>query len=142
MGEGAGRVCRTILFVLPVAAALAACSGHQSGEVAARSDDAANPFPANYKSDILAMLRVYLNDPTNVRDAGVSEPFLQAVGGHDRYAVCIRLTAKKMGGGYAPPKSHVAYFAHGRLDQMIEANLKQCDEATYQPFPEAEKLSR
>jgi hypothetical protein len=138
------RSAASCLFLV-VAAALAACSGHhgrESGEIAARADDARNPFPANYKSDLLAMLRVYLNNPTNVRDAGVSEPFLAPVGGRNRYAVCVRLSAKKRNGEYAANQEHVAYFTAGRLDQMVEANQKQCEEAAYQPFPEAEKLTR
>lgn len=137
------RIAAFSSFLL-LAAALAACSGREGrpGEIAARADDAANAYPADYKSDILAMLRVYLNDPTHVRDAGVSEPFLQAVGGRNRYAVCVRLSARKSSGEYAAAKQHVAYFLHGRLDQMVEANREQCEEASYQPFPEAERLSR
>ena len=129
-------------LLLALGAAFAACSGGQQAEDASLRSDAASVFPASYKADILAMLRVYLNDPTNVRDAGVSEPFLQAVGGRNRYAVCVRLSAKKLSGEYSPTKSHIAYFAAGRLDQMIEANRDQCDAAAYLPFPEAEKLSR
>jgi hypothetical protein len=131
--------------ILLLAAALAACSGRDgrhSGEIAARADDAANAYPANYKSDLLAMLRVYLNDPTNVREAGLTEPFVQPVGGRNRFAVCVRLSARKSSGDYAAAKEHVAYFLHGRLDQMIEANHEQCAEASYQAFPEAEKLTR
>ena len=132
-------------LILLLAAALAACSGRdgrQSGEAAARADEAINPLPANYKADVLAMLRVYLNDPTNVREAGLTEPFIQPVGGRNRYAVCVRLSVRKSSGDYAAAKEHVAYFLHGRLDQMIEANREQCEAATYQSFPEAEKLSR
>ena len=133
--------CLTLAF----AAELAACSvyeAHEAAEVAARADEASNIYPPNYKADILAVLRVYLNDPTHVRDAGVSEPFLQPVGGRNRYTVCVRLSARKSNGDYGPVKSHVAYFLSGRLDRLIEANQKQCDSASYQPFPEAENLSR
>ena len=133
--------CQALLL----AAALAACSGHHggpSGELAARADDAANSYPENYKADVLAMLRVYLNDPSHVREAGLSEPFLHPVGGRNRYAVCVRLSARKSSGEYAAAREHVAYFLRGRLDQMVEANAKQCEEASYQPFPEAEKLTR
>ena len=133
--------CLTLAF----AADLASCSvyeAHQAAEVASRADEATNIYPPNYKADILAVLRVYLNDPTHVRDAGVSEPFLQPVGGRNRYTVCIQLSARKSSGDYGPLRSHVAYFASGRLDRLIDANQHQCDQAAYQPFPEAEKLSR
>jgi hypothetical protein len=132
-------------LILAGAAGLASCSvyeAHQAAEVAARADEATNIYPPNYKSDILAVLRVYLIDPTNVRDAGVSEPFLQSVGGRNRYTVCVQLSARKSSGGYGPIKSHVAYFSAGRLDRLIEANQHQCDSAAYQAFSEAEKLSR
>jgi hypothetical protein len=137
---------RVVAFslILLLAGALAACSGRdgRQSEAAARAEEAANAFPANYKTDVLAMLRVYLNDPTNVREAGLTEPFLQPVGGRNRYAVCVRLSARKSSGEYAAAKEHVAYFLHARLDQMIEANREQCAEASYQAFPEAEKLTR
>ena len=137
---------RVVAFslILLLAVILAACSGRdgRQSEAAARAEEAANAFPANYRTDVLAMLRVYLNDPTNVREAGLTEPFLQPVGGRNRYAVCVRLSARKSSGEYAAAKEHVAYFLHGRLDQMIEANREQCAEASYQAFPEAEKLSR
>ena len=131
-------------LILLFAAALAACSGRdgRQSEAAARADEAANAFPANYKTDVLAMLRVYLNDPTNLREVGLTEPFLHPIGGRNRYAVCVRLSARKSSGEYAAAKEHVAYFLHGRLDQMIEAKQEQCAEASYQAFPEAEKLSR
>jgi hypothetical protein len=101
-----------------------------------------NVRPADYKSDILAMLRVYLNDPTQIRDAAVSEPMLQPIGKGERYIVCLRLNAKKNDRGYAGAKEYVAVFAGGRLDQLVEAKREQCDLAVYQPFPEAETLTR
>jgi hypothetical protein len=39
-------------------------------------------------------------------------------------------------------KQYLAIFVAGRLDQMIEAKPEECAAAEYQPFPEAEKLSR
>jgi len=59
------------------------------------SRESTNPRPENYKSDILAMLHVYLRDPTQIRDAAASEPKLQLVGQRTRYVVCLRFNAKK-----------------------------------------------
>jgi hypothetical protein len=123
------------------AAAIGSCSvGRLSGD-----DTPARPSnlqEAIYKPDILAMLRVYLSDPTQIRDAAISEPTLQQIGSGERYVVCVRLNAKKSNGEYAGSKDYAAVFVAGRLDQMIEAKGDQCVTADYRPFPEAEKLSR
>ncbi len=129
--------------LLGIAFVLGACTGAQrADEIATSADRAGGPYPANYKSDILAALRVYLRDPTNIRDAGLSEPVLQPVGRGDRYVACLRFDAKKSNGEYAGTKDHVAIFTAGRLDRLTEAVRDQCAAATVQPFPEAEKLSR
>ena len=39
--------------------------------------DAQNVFPQNYKTDLMAFLRTYLNDPSHVRGAAVSLPQLK-----------------------------------------------------------------
>jgi len=101
-----------------------------------------NPAPVNYKPEILAMLRVYLNDPTQIRDAGISEPMLQKVEDRNRYVVCLRLNAKNSDGQYVGPKEYAAIFLAGRLDQMLAAKPEQCSTAEYQPFPEAQTLTR
>src|SRR5437773_8271346 len=122
--------------LLTAALALSACA------VGRPRDDAgaANPRPENYKSDILAMLPVYLRDPTQIRDAAASEPTPLLVGTTNRYVVCLRFNAKKSNGEYAGLKQYAAIFVAGRLDQMVEVKPEQCAAADYQPFPEAEKL--
>jgi hypothetical protein len=103
----------------------------------------ANIYPDNYRADILAFLRTYLNDPTQIRGAGISEPALRpGAAGESRYAVCVRFNARNAGGSYEGSKDRVVYFLAGRLDTMIEARREQCAGATYQPFPELEQLRR
>jgi hypothetical protein len=142
----AGRVVRSakggqVLGLLAACAfALSACTvGRLSGDLV---EDPRNPRPANYRPDILALLRVYLNDPTQIKDASISEPMLQSVGERRRYVVCLRLNAKKGDGQYAGDKEYVVIFVTGRLDQMVEAKPEQCQAAEYQPFPEAQTLTR
>src|SRR5262245_16489310 len=60
--------------------------------------------PANYKSEILAYMRTYLNDPTGVREAYISEPSLITVGGTQRYVSCLRFNAKNSIGKYEGSK--------------------------------------
>jgi hypothetical protein len=103
----------------------------------------ANIYPDNYRSDILAFLRTYLNDPTQIRGASISEPALKpGAAAESRYAVCVRFNARKAGGAYEGSKDRLVYFLAGRLDTMIDAKRDQCAGAAYQPFPELERLSR
>jgi hypothetical protein len=122
-----------------LALALSACTGHVAS---GGRNDLVNVPPQNYKSDILAMLHVYLRDPTQIRDAAAAEPTLQSIGTTRRYVVCLRFNAKKSNGEYTGLKQYAAIFVAGRLDQMVEAKPEECAKAEYQPFPEAEKLTR
>jgi len=92
--------------------------------------------------DIIAFMRTYLNDPTGVRGASVSEPALREVEGAKRYTVCLRYTAHKSNGQYAAPKESIVLFRDGRLDRIVDNARDQCKDAAYQPFPELERLSR
>jgi len=130
---------RPSLLLLALALVLSACGGRHAG---AGRDSPANVLPENYKSDILAMLHVYLRDPTQIRDAAAAEPTLQTIGTMRRYVVCLRFNAKKSNGEYAGLKQYAVIFVAGRLDQMVEAKPEECAKAEYQPFPEAEKLTR
>jgi hypothetical protein len=101
-----------------------------------------NVPPANYRSDILAFLRTYLNDPTRIRSAYISEPALRPTANGTRYGVCLRFNARKSGGEYEGNKERIVFFLGGRLDAMIEVKKEQCADAAYQPFPELEQLTR
>ena len=87
-------------------------------------------------------MRTYLNDPTGVRDAFISEPALRTLENVDRYTVCLRYTARKGGGQYAASKDSLVLFRDGRLDRIIDTAREACKDAAYQPFPELERLSR
>jgi hypothetical protein len=107
--------------------------------------DAQNVFPTNYKSDLLAYLRTYLNDPTHVRSAAVSAPFLKAAGPGERYMVCVRYNARNTDGKYMGAKDGVAIYVSAKLDQFIDMprEVKElCKDAAFTPFPELEKLTR
>lgn len=101
-----------------------------------------NVRPDNYRSEILAYLRAYLNDPTGIRGAFITEPALKQLVRVQRYAVCLRFNAKKTTGAYEGSKDRLVVFLGGRLDTMILARGEQCAGATWQPFPELERLSR
>jgi hypothetical protein len=139
-----------VAFWLALPCALCACSAQHAQQtelenVAPVIDvgtiEAASALPAGYKADILAMLRVYLRDPTGIRGASVSG-IMHASGRGRRQLVCLRFDAKTSSGDYSGLKERVAIFANGRLEQMIEAPPRQCEGALYAPFPEAERLTR
>ena len=117
---------RPLVLLSSLALALCACTGQLAG---GGRDYLTNLRPQNYKSDIL-------------RDASASEPRLEPIGRTNRYVVCLRLNAKKSNGEYAGLKQYAAVFVAGRLDQMVEAKSEECAKAEYQPFPEAETLTR
>ena len=99
-------------------------------------------YPANYRPELLALLKTYLNDPRGVREAMIAEPVQRKVGGRQRYVACLRFNARESDGGYRGVKERGAMFVDGRLDRLIEKPEDLCAGATYAPFPEMEKLSR
>jgi len=151
--------------LLPMAVALAACTtelGPTQSELRANWD-AQNVFPQNYKTDLLAFLRTYLNNPVGIRSASVSAPVLKKAGPGERYVVCITYNARDTFGKYTGPKEAVAVFVSGKLDRFAElgrersqtgeaegeasaerqrAPREMCKDATFAPFPELEALRR
>ncbi len=107
-----------------------------------------NVLPANYRADLLAYLKTYLNDPTGIREAFIAEPVLRNVGGTttfgatQRYIVCLRFNAKNSVGRYEGSRDRVVVFLGGKLDTMALARGEQCKDAVWLPFPELEKLRR
>ena len=130
-------------FALLVLLPLAGCAGVEGPS--AENIQAVRTFPTNYKAELLAYLRTFLNDPTNVRNAYVSEPVLTRVRGVERYVNCTRFDAKAATGGYRGSRDHLASYFGGKLEQFVELRAEaadQCKGANYQPFPELERLTR
>lgn len=99
-----------------------------------------NVFPSTYKDEILSTMTGLLDDPTNVRDAYISDPVLRAVGKEQRYAVCVRSDSRNANKQYIGSKDRIGFFYGGHLNQLVEATKEQCGNAAYKPFPELEKL--
>jgi hypothetical protein len=119
-----------------VAGALAGCASDKESEVDP------NIFPAKYKQEIIDTLAHSLIDPTNVRNAYITDPALSVVGKEQRFAACVRYTARDASREYKGSTDRIAYFYGGHLNQFIEATAEQCGKAAYKPFPELEKLCR
>ncbi|WP_325173412.1 hypothetical protein [Bradyrhizobium sp.] len=129
--------------MLPVA--LAACAGgddSRSFSLFSDSKDMPQPVPANYRPELLAFLRTYLNNPVGVRDAALSEPVMRDVNGKPRYLACLRYSARESDGSYREPHERAVLFLNGRLDRMIEKGSELCAGVAMAPFPEMEKMTR
>src|SRR5262245_45172017 len=53
-----------------------------------------NVFPAQYKQEIVETLTKLLDDPTNLREAGVTDPALRDVAGVQRYVNCVKFNPR------------------------------------------------
>jgi hypothetical protein len=107
---------------------------------------AARVAPTGYKAELLAYLRNFLNDPTNVRNGYVSEPALGRFQGEERYFSCVRFDARASSGRYRGSRDHLAVYFGGKLEYFVElrpdAPDDRCRGAAYVPFPELERLKR
>lgn len=124
-----------------LAASLAGCNSDWTRNYE-RTTVAATTPPASYRADITAFMRTYLNDPSRIRDAAVSEPELKTFDGVNRYLVCLRYNARRGSGQYAGVKDSLVLFLDGRLDRIVDNAREICKGAAYQPFPELERLTR
>jgi len=107
--------------------------------------EAQNVYPGGYKQDLLAFLRTYINDPTQIRAAAVAQPQRKTVGPGERYVVCVRYNARNTDGRYSGPKDGAATYVSGKLDRFFDvpSEVRElCKDAAYAPFPELEKLTR
>ena len=144
----------TLLSALAAAAVLGGCAsdlGPSEAELRQRWE-AKNIVPAAYKADLIAFLRTYLNDPTRIRGATVSQPQRKTVGPGERYVVCVRYTE----GRNAGQREGAATFVSGKLDRFFDVTKGKldrsldlpvearefCKDAVFAPFPELEKLTR
>ena len=139
--------------VVLLTATLTACTSTSSFNL---TQPTGNAPPSNYRADILAFLRTYLNDPTNIREASLSQPTVLRVGSEPRYVACVRFNAKNSRGQYAGLINTAAVFEGGKLSRFIDltpdetaqdapmrAQLREpCNGATYTPFPELQQLTR
>src|SRR5215468_7906346 len=108
-------------LISAVAVALTACSSDKKVP-----EENPNVFPADYKGEILTTMTTSLDDPTNIRNAYISEPVLRAVGREERYVVCVRSDTRNAYREYIGAKDRIAIFYGGHLNQLIEATKEQC----------------
>jgi hypothetical protein len=128
----AGKKRSPLLCVLGLA--LAACAANDKKEADS------NIMPSNYKQEILDTLTNTLPDPTNVREAFISEPALTTISKDPHYTVCVRYNGRNANREYMGRMDRIGFFYGGHLNQLVDADQGQCAKAAYKPFPELEKL--
>ena len=142
MDLGISAQCAAILL-LPIA--LAACAGSDDSRSITYTDDrgvANQPFPDNYRAEVPAFMKTYLNNPVGVHDAAMAEPVQRTVGGRLRYISCLRFTPREADGGYREARERAILYVNGRLDRVVENASDVCAGAVYAPYPDLEKLTR
>ena len=132
---------RSWLLPALIAFSVAGCNAEWMKEYS-RANQAYTTRPANYRTDIIAFMRTYLNDPSGIRDAAVSEPEIKTFDRTDRYLACLRYTARRSTGQSGGPRESLVLFLDGRLDRIVDNAREFCKDAAYQPFPELERLTR
>jgi len=123
-----------VLSLLAFGSLLAACSSDSS-----KTAEDPNIVPKDYQGELLLTLTNQLEDPTNIRDSGITDPALRQAGREQRYAVCVRYNARNGNRHYEGVKERIAYYYGGVLNQLVAADQGQCKGAVYKPWPELEK---
>jgi hypothetical protein len=128
--------------LLPIA--LAGCLGSEDGRTTSFMEDssATQRYPNNYRAELLAFMRTYLNNPVGVRNAEMAEPVQRTVGGRVRYVSCLRFVPRETDGTYREARERAVMYVNGRLDRLVENAGEVCTGAVYAPFPELEKMER
>jgi hypothetical protein len=136
---------KRISLLMLVAVSLGGCfGGGERGSMTFTDDRGVGnqPFPTNYRGELLAFFRTYLTNPVGVRDAAMADPAQRTVGGRLRYVSCVRYTPRDSSGAYGQPQERAVVHVDARLDRVVEDSRDICAGAVYAPFPELEKLSR
>jgi hypothetical protein len=139
------RISAQRAAILWVPVMLAACAGGEDARSISYTNDrgvANQPYPNNYRTELLAFMKTYLNNPVGVHDAVMAEPVQRTVRGRLRYISCLRFTPRDSDGTYGQSRERAVVYVDGRLDHVIENASEPCASATYASFPELEKMTR
>jgi hypothetical protein len=89
-----------------------------------------NAYPASYRTDLVAYVRIHPVDVLDARAAYVSAPAMKEFGSENRYFMCLQVE------GADWRKEKFVVFYKGQVNQFIDATNEQCDPTAYEPFPE------
>ncbi|HEY0329810.1 MAG TPA: hypothetical protein VGC77_12005 [Rhodopseudomonas sp.] len=128
--------------LLLLAVALAGCGGLGNMTFTDDRGTGNQPFPTNYRAELLAFFKTYLTDPVGVREAVMAEPVQRNVAGRQRYISCLRFNARQSDGKYLGLRERAVLYVDARLDHVLEEPGDACAGVNYLPFPELEKMTR
>jgi hypothetical protein len=131
--------------ILLLGAGLGACADSDDSRSISYTDDrgvANQPYPNDYRPQLLAFLKTYLNDPVGVRNAVMADPAQRTVGGRLRYVSCLRFATRDSDGNYRDARERAVVYVDGRLDHVVEKAGELCAGSAYAAFPELERLTR
>ena len=129
------RCAAKLCLLSALAVSLLACSSDKK-----QAEENPNVFPSDYKNEILTTLTSSLDDPTNIRSAYITDPFIRPAGKEERYVVCVRSDSRNVARHYTGITDRIGYFYNGHLNKLVDATKEQCGNIAYKPFPELEKL--
>ena len=144
-GLGLGTSAKYVaILLLPIMLAGCMSDGDEARSISFTSDRGVGeqPFPANYRAELLAFMKTYLNNPVGVRDAVMADPVQRSVGGRQRYVSCLRFSPKDSDGSYRESRERAIVYVDGRLDHVVEKAGELCAGAAYAAFPDLEKMTR
>lgn len=135
---------RAAIVLLPLVLSACLSGGEESRSISFTDDRGYSnqPYPKNYRGEILAFMRTYLNNPGGVREAMMAEPVQRTVGGRLRYVSCLRYATREADGRYREPRERAVVYVDARLDRLLENPGEACAGAAYAAFPDLEKLTR
>src|SRR5262249_12321195 len=137
--QGLGISARYLALLLPLVLAGCLSDGDDRGRSLQFTGDRGvsnQPFPGNYRAEILAFMKTHLNNPAGCRPTGRAEPVQRTVGGRLRYVSCLRFAVREADGSYHEPQELAILYVDGRLDQPVANADELCAGAAYAPYPE------
>jgi hypothetical protein len=121
-----GTTTRAGLVAALAAMLVAGCSS--TPKPAATVDP--NPYPANYKQQVVTLLSSMQLDRADYRFSFIAPPVQMQVGDSQHYVVCVQFN------GHNQHKDKVAIYLAGSITQFVDAAADQCANAAYEPFKE------
>lgn len=122
---------RAAIVLLLASLVIAACSGFGGPKRAAVAVDP-NAYPADYRNQVVALLRMTLKDRSDFQTALIAPPALKPVpqGTAPHYVVCLRFPKR------SEHQDKVVVYLEGAPNEFVDATPQECGDAVYQPFGE------
>lgn len=108
------RCAAKLCLLSALAVSLLACSSDKK-----QAEENPNVFPSDYKNEILTTLTSSLDDPTNIRSAYITDPFIRPAGKEERYVVCVRSDSRNVARHYTGITDRIGYFYNGHLNLSL-----------------------